>query len=258
AGRRASGLGEAAALPPVTHEDQPDLLRALGMAPAHVAGMTLDDPAALEAELERVAPAGAVVRSGVAAAGLDARARPAGRPLAHLLAGEAGALPAMETDITLPIADAAHVAELAARHRAAGFRCFKVKVGRDVAADCAALAAAGAAVPDARFRVDANGGYPAAGAFRLLDAALGRGLAPECFRPPCAPAGLAGMAAVTARSPVPVVADESFRGAGDLRRLLDGRAADGVNLKLAKLGGPATALALGREARRHGLSLMAG
>jgi L-alanine-DL-glutamate epimerase-like enolase superfamily enzyme len=57
---------------------------------------------------------------------------------------------------------------------------------------------------------------------------------------------------------IPVVADESFRGAADLARLLDARAAHAVNLKLAKLGGPLQAVALGREARRQGLRLMAG
>src|SRR5207344_91916 len=58
--------------------------------------------------------------------------------------------------------------------------------------------------------------------------------------------------------PIPVVADESFRGAADLERLVAARAAHGVNLKLAKLGGPTAAVALGREARRRGLRLMAG
>jgi L-alanine-DL-glutamate epimerase-like enolase superfamily enzyme len=267
AGRRVRGLGEAAALPPVTHEDQPDLLRALGLAPAELEGRWLEDMAALEGELGRVAPASAVVRSGVAAALLDAWARLAGVPLAQLLAaaggGEGGAaapaaLAQLSTDITLSIGDAARVAATAARHREAGFRCFKVKVGRDLDADRAALAAVQAAVPDARFRIDANAGYSAADALRLLDAALGAGLALECFEQPCARDDLAAMAEVTARSPVPVVADESFRGAGDLARLVARRAAHGVNLKLAKLGGPLPALALGREARRHGLSLMAG
>ena len=57
---------------------------------------------------------------------------------------------------------------------------------------------------------------------------------------------------------MPVVADESFRGADDLERLLAARAAHAVNLKLGKLGGPVAALALGRRARAAGLRLMAG
>lgn len=164
----------------------------------------------------------------------------------------------LETDITLPIAAADHVAALAVAHRAAGFRCFKVKVGRDFRADHAALRAVRAAVPDARFRLDANAGFTAADALALLDLVLADGLAVECFEQPCAAGDLDGMAAVAARSPIPVVADESFRGAADLDRLVAARAATGVNLKLVKLGGPAAAFALGRAARAHGLSLMAG
>jgi len=66
------------------------------------------------------------------------------------------------------------------------------------------------------------------------------------------------MAEVAAGSPVPVVADESFRSAADLDRLLAARAAQAVNLKLGKLGGPLAALALARRARDAGLRLMAG
>jgi L-alanine-DL-glutamate epimerase-like enolase superfamily enzyme len=66
------------------------------------------------------------------------------------------------------------------------------------------------------------------------------------------------MAEVTARSPVPVVADESFRGAADLDRIVNARAAHGVNLKLVKLGGALASLELGRRARAAGLRLMAG
>ena len=101
-------------------------------------------------------------------------------------------------------------------HRRAGFTCFKVKVGRDWRADIASLRAVAAAVPDARFRLDANAGFGARDALALLDAALGDGLRIECFEQPCAAGDLDGMAEVAARSSVPVVADESFRTADDL------------------------------------------
>ena len=262
AGRRAEGIGEAAALPPVTREDQPDLLRALAAARGALEGSWLDDPAAFETTLEAGlgdAGAGAPVRAGVASAVLDAWARLADVPLARLCGADpAASPPALETDITLPIAPPAHMAALAAGHRAAGFRAFKVKIGRDFRADHAALRAVRDAVPDARFRLDANAGFRAADALALLELALGDGLALDCFEQPCARDDLAGMAEVTARSPIPVVADESFRSGPDLDRLLGARAAHGVNLKLAKLGGPLAAVALGQRARGAGLLLMAG
>ncbi len=257
AGNRAEGLGEAAALPPVTHEDQPDLLRAVAAARARLVGATLSDLVATDVTLAAAFPDSPVARAGVAGALADAWARVEGRSLHALLGGAATPTP-LTTDITLPIGAPAYVAALARSYRAAGFSCFKVKIGRDFRADHAVLRAVAAAVPDARFRLDANAGFTARDALALLDLLAGDALPLQCFEQPCARDDLAGMAEVTARSPVPVVADESFRGADDLERLVDARAAHGVNLKLAKLGGPAAAVALGRVARARGLSLMAG
>jgi L-alanine-DL-glutamate epimerase-like enolase superfamily enzyme len=260
-GRRARGLGEAAALPPVTREDQPDLLRAVRAAAPALRGARIATPAALEDLLDGALADSAVARAGVACALLDGWGRLAGLPLAGLLAGPAPCLwppPALETDVTLPIARPARMAALAAGYRASGFRAFKVKIGRDFRADHAALEAVCAAVPDARLRLDANAGFSAADALALLDLCAAGGLPVDCFEQPCAREDLAGMAEVAARSPVPVIADESFRGAADLEQLIAARAAHGVNLKLAKLGGPAAAVALGRAARRGGLRLMAG
>jgi L-alanine-DL-glutamate epimerase-like enolase superfamily enzyme len=254
-GGGATGLGEAAALPPVTREDQPELLAQIGEAAARLRGVSLSDGEALPALLARVLP-GHVARAGVEAAILDATSRHAGLPL-HLALGGPGAS-VLLTDITLPISDPARMGATAAAHARAGFSCFKVKVGRDWRADLASLRAVAAAVPGARFRLDANAGFTAREALALLDAALADGLVVECYEQPCGADDLAGMAEVTAHAPIPVVADESFRGPADLDRLLAARAARAVNLKLSKLGGPLAALALGRRARAEGLGLMAG
>jgi L-alanine-DL-glutamate epimerase-like enolase superfamily enzyme len=185
-------------------------------------------------------------------------------PLARALAAEEGLsapgspLPVLTTDITLPIAEPDAMVALAVEYAARGFSAFKVKVGRDWRADRTALEAVARAVPRARFLLDANGGFSARDALSLLDAVLASGLTVDCYEQPCARDDLAGMAAVTARSPVPVVADESFRDEADLTALLDARAAHGVNLKLVKLGGPWRALSLARKARAAGLRLMAG
>jgi L-alanine-DL-glutamate epimerase-like enolase superfamily enzyme len=256
AGRQAAGLGEAAALPPVTREDQPDLLAAIAAAAPALRGAPLPDLDALASLLAGSLAGSVVARAGVEAAILDAAARLLGVPL-HVALGNNTA-PELVTDVTLPISDPERMAAAALDHRRSGFTCFKVKVGRDWHADLASLRAVAAAVPDARYRLDANAGFDAQQALALLDAALGHGLTVECYEQPCAADDLAGMAEVTARSAVPVVADESFRGNSDLERLLEARAAHGVNLKLVKLGGPLAALALGRRAQAAGLKLMAG
>jgi L-alanine-DL-glutamate epimerase-like enolase superfamily enzyme len=211
----------------------------------------------LTAAVAAAAPGSTVARAGIESAILDAWARLMGVPLYVLLGGVSPARPIV-TDITLPISAPEQMARTAARHHAAGFTCFKVKIGRDWRADHASLRAVAAAVPGARFRLDANGGFAAADALALLDGALSDGLTVECFEQPCAADDWEGMSAVTAHAPVPVVADESFRGPADLERILQTRAAHAVNLKLVKLGGPLSTLALARRARAAGLGLMAG
>jgi L-Ala-D/L-Glu epimerase len=255
-GRRATGLGESAALPPVTREDQPELLHLIRQAAAGLRGAVLTRDEDLDVLLRQRLPAGGVARAGVETAILDAAARLAGVPLYRALGGRAA--PALTTDITLSISEPTRMAEAAVHHARGGFDCFKVKVGRDWRADLASLRAVAAAVPGARFRLDANAGFTADEALALLEAALGDGLTIECYEQPCRAGDLLGMARVAAGAPVPVVADESFRGPEDLDRLLAAGAAGGVNLKLTKLGGPMAALALGRRARAAGLGLMAG
>jgi L-alanine-DL-glutamate epimerase-like enolase superfamily enzyme len=256
-GARAEGLGEAAALPPVTREDQPELRAALARAKGTLEGVMFAEPTALSARLDAAFADTPVARAGVEVALLDAWARLRGQPLCQALGGPAQPAP-FDTDITLPIVSAEHMAELGLAWWARGFSVFKVKVGRDWHADLAALRATHAAVPTARFRLDANAGFVAADALALLDAALAAGLVIECFEQPCGRDDLAGLAEVAARGGVPVIADESFAGGADLERLIDERAVQGVNLKLAKLGGPLAALELGRRARAAGLTLMAG
>jgi L-alanine-DL-glutamate epimerase-like enolase superfamily enzyme len=256
-GGRARGFGEAAALPPVTREHQHDLLAAIAAARAPLTGTTFGDLEAAADLVHGLVPS-LVARAAVEVALLDAWARLQGVPLYAFLAPGAPAPPALDTDITLPITEAAHMADLGRAWAKAGFTCFKVKVGRDWALDLAALTAVHAAVPTARFRLDANAGFDARAALTLLDAALARGLVIECYEQPCAADDLAGLAEVQAHAPIAVVADESCKSLADVDRLVGAKAVRGINLKLVKLGGPLTAIAVARRARAAGLSLMAG
>ena len=89
-GARATGLGESAALPPVTREDQPELLAQIAGAAPRLRGAPLADAGAVASLLAEALP-GAVARAGVEAAVLDAAARLAGVPL-HRALGGAGAV----------------------------------------------------------------------------------------------------------------------------------------------------------------------
>ena len=261
-GRTETGLGEAACLPPVTREDQGDVLREIERVAGELTGGTL---AAQEDELESALaaalPDAPVARAGIETAVLDAMARCAGVPLRALLGGDRGqATRTLETDITIAIAEPARMAELAREWVGRGFLALKIKVGKDVDADVRALEAIGRAAPGARLRVDANAGYSAAEAIAVARACerLGLGDVIECWEQPCAADDRDGMREVAAAVKATVVADESVKGWSDFRELVESRYAGGVNLKLAKLGGALVAVRMGRAAQAAGLQVMAG
>ena len=257
-GVRAAGLGEGACLPPVTREDQPDVLAGVERAARHLVGRTLSaEPRAIAEAIEAAVPDSPVTRAGVESAVLDALARIAGVPLRRLLAG-GSATRELETDVTVAIGDPARMAELARAWSARGFRALKVKVGKDVDTDARALEAVGRAAPGARLRVDANAGYSAAEAIALAAACRRLSLDVECWEQPCRADDHDGMAEVAAALDEPVIADESVRRLSDVHELARVRYADGVNLKLAKLGGVFVALAAGEAARAAGLRTMIG
>jgi L-alanine-DL-glutamate epimerase-like enolase superfamily enzyme len=125
---------------------------------------------------------------------LDALARHAGLPLWRWLSGQRGPAPGIETDITLPILPPTRMVELARHWAALGFRSFKVKVGRSLADDLAALNAIAGAVPGAHIRADANCGFTAAEALRLVAEVERLGFQLECLEQPCAVEDVAGAA----------------------------------------------------------------
>ncbi len=242
-GRSAVGLGEAACLPPVTLEDQDDVLRAL------------DRPL----RVEDISSLGNVARAGVETAIFDALARIEGLPLRTLLGGSLGAATSnLETDVTIAIAPPARMGELARAWAAQGFRAIKVKVGKDVDDDVRALEVVARAAPQVTLRVDANAGYGARDAIALARACEGLELPVECWEQPCPAGDLDAMAEVAAAVRAPVIADESVQRPGDIDEIVRRRAAGGVNLKLAKLVGVEAALETGRAARKAGLEVMMG
>ena len=141
-----------------------------------------------------------------------------------------------------------------AGHVAAGYRRVKLKVhpGWDVEP----VRAVRATWPDLAVGVDANGSYrrdDLDGALRRLD-----GLGLVELEQPLPAADLLGTAAVRAALCTPVCLDESITCADDLALALAVGACDHVNLKPARVGGVAAALAVHDLAEARGVPLWVG
>jgi O-succinylbenzoate synthase len=163
---------------------------------------------------------------------------------------------AAEVGLPAPVRDAVEVngivpalppSQAAARAVASGCGTVKIKVaavGHCLDDDVARVAAVREALPSARIRVDANGGWRLSEAVDAL-----RELAPfglEYAEQPCAT--VEELAALRARGlGVPIAADESIRRAADPMRVKAAGAADVAVLKVHPLGGPRACLRLAEE-----------
>ncbi|HEX5541166.1 MAG TPA: dipeptide epimerase [Micromonospora sp.] len=186
----------------------------------------------------------------------DLAARRLGVPLVRLLGGTDLRVP---TDVTLSAATADALAEAAKLRVAEGFTVLKVKVGTDAAGDLSRVRAIRAVVgPDIRIRLDANQGWTPREAVRILRGIEDAGLDVELVEQPVPRWDLDGLAWVSDRVDVPVLADEAVFGVRDLVEVIRRRAADMVNVKLAKCGGLSTARTLLGLAEAHQMGTIVG
>ena len=162
----------------------------------------------------------------------------------------AGLLPpeAKTTAFTLSLDTPAKMAEKAAH--TSNLSLLKLKLGG--LGDDDRMRAVRAARPDARLLVDANEAWTSENLADFISVAAECSI--ELIEQPL-PAGSDDALRDIERT-VPICADESMHTAADVPRL--SALYDAVNVKLDKAGGLTGAIALLREARRHGLKVMVG
>jgi len=176
----------------------------------------------------------------------DLAGKVAGLPV-HRLLGLSKDIP--PTDFTLGLDEPAVVAERA--KRAGGFPALKIKCGGP--ADIATLEAV-RAVYDHPLRVDANTAWTPEIARQLLPALVELGV--ELIEQPFPAGRLDWLRDLQAGSPLPIVADESCVTIEDLEALVGVTA--GVNVKLAKCGGPGAATRMLARAHELGFRTFLG
>lgn len=247
--RGAWGLGEAAPLPGYSRDELDDVGRALAALSPDSVGHALDAEdtwSALAAVAELLPSALPSARFALESAALDLLARRRDLSAPALLGAAADA--SRPLSALLGAAASPQLLSEAERAFAAGYRCFKLKVG---APDAFERELDGAAALRARFggavalRLDANGALSAdalssaAGALRALELDL--------FEEPGAelPAG------------VPLALDESLQGVtvNESETIWQRRSARALVLKPTALGGLAHARQLAERALRSGLAV---
>lgn len=139
-----------------------------------------------------------------------------------------------------------------------GFRCLKIKVAKDpLEVELERLTAIADAAVEARFVLDANGGYSVAQALELLSAIGPLKQRIDTFEQPVARDDWQGLVEVERKSGITVCADEGLRNLADWAWLVKLGGPSGLNIKTAKLG-VVRAWDIAQSARTLGFELMIG
>jgi L-alanine-DL-glutamate epimerase-like enolase superfamily enzyme len=190
----------------------------------------------------------ASARAAIFAALLDLQGKRLEKPVHSLLGLDPSRAPLTSFTIGLDEPDVVR----AKVREAAEYPILKIKVGTE--RDEELLTIVREEAPSARLRVDANTAWsPKQAVDRLKE--LG-GFDLEFVEQPVAAHDVEGLRYVREHSTLPIIADESCLTSTDIPKLAG--AVDGINIKLAKCGGPVEALRMIHTARANNMSLMLG
>jgi L-alanine-DL-glutamate epimerase-like enolase superfamily enzyme len=248
------GFGEVSATRNWSGEDEVTARHAIRdvIEPA-LLGRSLGPIPELSAVMERAIAGNVFAKAGLNMALWDALGRSLGQPVAALLGGP------LRAEIPVKISISGDGDELRAGYRAAvdaGFSSFKVKVGRGVAGDVERFKLARELAGDAAFiGADANGGWSVSDARRVIPELAAADAA--FIEQPVAARDITGMASLR-KGLLPVVADESVYGPGDLAQLIRADAADAVSIYIGKSGGLERAVQMANTCTIFGIDVVIG
>jgi len=246
------GYGEALPLAGFSEESPDRASKTLSGLARVLVGREVEEFDALLDLVGELAPDAPAARAAVDVALFDLAARVQGIGVAAMLAQPER--PRTSIEVNALVFD--ERPEVAAREAAAaiaeGYRTVKIKVGAlalelDEARVAAVRDAAGS---DAGIRIDANGGWKE----REAEEAIAR-LAPyriELLEQPVEARDLGGLARLSAKSPIPIAADEALAGGYAVDEIFARNAASVLVLKPAMLGGLRASQRIAARARAAG------
>ena len=186
----------------------------------------------------------------------DLFAKSCGKPLYKVLGGSKGEI---ETDLTISVNETEEMVKDSLLAIQQGFRILKIKVGKEGQKDVERIKAIRQAVgPDIKLRIDANQGWFAKDAVRIISKLEDMGIDMDLVEQPVSAHDFEGMKLVTSQVQTPILADESVFSAMDAIHIIKERAADLINIKLMKTGGIYEALKVCAIAECYEVECMIG
>jgi L-Ala-D/L-Glu epimerase len=248
------GFGEAGVATHITGETLSETQHNLERMGDDLVGRSVSTYPAISAWLHERLPRNKSAVAAMEMALLDAFTRQMRIPLWQLF----GSAPKkLATDITIVVADQAETVASARKFYRAGFRKFKIKIGRNAGLDLERVRSVHRWCPSSQILLDANQAFTPAAALDFVRELRKIGIIPSLLEQPVAKADWEGLREVAVKSRIPVCADETASSLENCWRLIREKVVPVINLKLMKTGIlPSREIA--RWCRAKGVKLMIG
>ncbi|CUX41678.1 L-Ala-D/L-Glu epimerase [Clostridium sp. C105KSO15] len=252
-----TGFGEAPPTAVITGDTHGSILSAIEefIAPA-IVGMEIENLDGIMKKLHGCILKNSSAKAAVDMSVYDLFAKSCGKPLYKILGGGRGEI---ETDLTISVNGVEEMVVDSLKAVSQGFRILKIKVGKESKKDVERIQAIHQAVgPDIKLRIDANQGWSAKEAVKIIRTLEDMGIGMDLVEQPVNAHDFEGMKFVTSQVYTPILADESVFSPEDAIRIIRERAADLINIKLMKTGGIHEALKICAIAESFGMECMIG
>lgn len=250
------GWGEASSAPLMTGETLASIMASTEYLVSRLMGHQVDGPALIAPLQDRILYANPSAKSCHETALMDLLAQRQGVPLYRLLAGESASSGQARLEMLHMLASGDLDGEIdeARRLRQLGYRHWKIKIGSgDTAHDVRRIRAICAQLQGDVVSADANQGLSLDAARQIAEAGAQSGM--NFLEQPFRTSMIDAMAALHQGSGLALCADESISNTDDIKAHVKAGAAQGVSLKLIKLGGTQRLVEAGRLCLDSGIRI---
>lgn len=248
------GLGEAAVATHITGETLVGTADNLNIVAKSLVGYKIADYLRISNWLHDSFPQNKAVVAAVEMALLDALTQSMKIPLWRFFGNKASVL---KTDITIVISSLQETQDKTKLFYKAGFRSFKIKIGRDKDLDINRVLAVSKLAPRSSIILDANQGYCAKEMVKFLKEISRLKIKIDLLEQPTSKNDIEGLKEVGLKTKITVCADESASSMGDVLTLIEKKSVGAINIKLMKTG-LIHSFDIARIAKANGLKLMIG
>jgi len=163
---------------------------------------------------------------------------------------------AIKTDITISLNDKGTMLKDARVAIKSGMDILKVKLGSGINHAIEVTELLAKELPQAQLLIDANQAWTKEQSLEYVDATKSLNL--ELIEQPVVAEDLEALKSITNATKIPILADESAFTLEDVKKIVETKSADMINIKLMKCGGVSKAVEILEYARANGVKCMLG